>query len=340
MNLTKNTIYLLALLFFASACDNNEVTPQTGSVLILHEGGFGNSNATIGQYDPILNSYSPSAFREVNGSFIGDVQQSGVRENNSLYSVLNGSNSVVKTNINSLEITATIEGELIDKPRDMEIQGNMGYISNWGPYGENFNLTDSRILLVNLSDNSITGSIAMQPGVEDVQIVENKLLVVRYFFGSYNNLTFINLGNNEVENDIELPSGPEEILLDANGSPWVVCNSGSLVNINVAGNSIAEAIDLAGEIYGDADVYQNEIYFLQNNEVKKANIGSGQITSLFNTVEIETPYAFAVDPNSGEIYIGDGVDFSDGGTVYRYSATGELLDSFVSGILPTQFIFN
>jgi hypothetical protein len=354
INFFKKSIYLLlALLLAFTACKEDEVIPEdeqdnedsdslvskTVNVLIFHEGGFQANNATIGSYNPENQEYDPTVYRNENGNFIGDVQQSVLSNSGFYYSVLNGSNSVKVLDSATLSLSTTIEGEAIDKPRAIAISGDKGYLSNWGPYNDDFGLSDSRILTIDLNDNSVTGSIDTEEGLEDVQIVGNTLLATRHYFGSYQHLTFINIDNNEIINDIELPAGPEEILMDTSGNAWVVCNSGALVKIDVENTSIAETVQLGAEIYGDADIFDNAIYFLQNNEVKAYDLSSKSINSVATIKEIQTPYAFGIDPGNGDIYIGDGVDFSDGGTVLIYSAEGELINEFVSGILPTQFVF-
>ncbi|MBR7097583.1 MAG: YncE family protein, partial [Alistipes sp.] len=37
------------------------------------------------------------------------------------------------------------------------------------------------------------------------------------------------------------------------------------------------------------------------------------------------------------VYIADAIDYQQQGKVYRYSATGELLDEFYVGIIPGAF---
>lgn len=351
-NLFKRSFLLILLSFIVfTACDEDDVIPdqegndsdslvlRTVNVLIFHEGGFMANNATIGSYNPLNQRYNATSYRDVNGSFIGDVQQSVILNNGIFYSVLNGTNVVQVLDSTSLTLSATIEDKLIDKPRNLAIAGSKGYLSNWGPYGENFNLSDSRIITIDLNTNSVTGSIETEEGLEDVEIVGNTLLVTRNFFGDYQHLTFINLENNEVITDIELPAGPEEILLDPSGNAWVVCSSGSLVKIDVDNTSIAETVELEDPIFGDAEIHDNAIYFLQSNVVKSYDLSSGAITSIAETINIQTPYGFGIEPIKGDIYIADGVDFSDGGKVLIYSAEGELIHDFVSGILPSQFVF-
>jgi hypothetical protein len=219
-NLFKKSIYLIlaVLLIVFTGCNENEIVPddesddsendsltlQTVNVLIFHEGGFTANNATIGSYNPEKQEYNPTAYRNENGSFIGDVQQSVFSNNGLLYSVLNGTNAVKVLDSASLSLTTTIEHELIDKPRNLSVLGSTGYLSNWGPYADGGALSDSRIVTIDLNNNSVTGSIETEEGLEDVQVVGNTLLATRNYFGSYQHLTFINLENNEIIADIEL----------------------------------------------------------------------------------------------------------------------------------------
>jgi hypothetical protein len=44
-----------------------------------------------------------------------------------------------------------------------------------------------------------------------------------------------------------------------------------------------------------------------------------------------------VDPLTDEVYIADAVDYTQQGKIYRYSASGELIDEFYVGIIPGAF---
>ena len=48
-------------------------------------------------------------------------------------------------------------------------------------------------------------------------------------------------------------------------------------------------------------------------------------------------YGLTVNPHNGDVYIADAIDYQQQGKVYRYSATGELLDEFYVGIIPGAF---
>ncbi|MBK6263594.1 hypothetical protein JKA74_01000 [Marivirga sp. S37H4] len=343
--LNKSFFVLLAMIFIFSSCDDDEKTPSvTTNVMVFHEGGFTKNNATVASYNQESMEYEALAYNNANGSFIGDVQQSATQHNGKIYSVLNGSNSIQIFDSETMLSAGNITSERMDMPRYLAISGNTGYLSNWGPYDENYNLTDSNILKIDLQNNEVTEVIESGDYVENVFLQNDKLLVSRAKWdGSIKHLTVINTDSKQIIEDIELPVGPAEIISDDNGSIWVICTSGKLVKLNSDVTAIEETVDLGDGALEDIDLFENEIYFYQKStsSVKKYIISSSSIMNVLSNVTLELPYALGVDPNSGEIYLADGVDYAGEGKVIRYSAEGEIIDEITeSGVLPTQFIFN
>ena len=48
-------------------------------------------------------------------------------------------------------------------------------------------------------------------------------------------------------------------------------------------------------------------------------------------------YGLTIDPESGDVYVADAIDYVQQGMIYRYSKERELLDSFYVGIIPGAF---
>ncbi|WKK81642.2 YncE family protein [Marivirga arenosa] len=337
------TLAIISLSLFLTACgDPEEVQLKTEGVYIYHEGGFGSNNATIGTYNPENYEYNPDLYRGQNGGFIGDVQQNILVDGNNdrIYSVLNGSNAIDLMTLN-LKSEDKIRFAQLDKPRDIAVNGNLAFISNWGPYNENFTLTNSEIFVVDLNTNELIESIPVQEYPEHLYIQNNRLIVGHSNFdGSISEISIINIDNLEIENTIEMPAGPMEIIEDQNNNVWIVCTSGSIVKLSTSLSGIANQIDHENGILGDIDYFEGSIYFFSNDEIFSLNTSDNNVSSTGINVEMETPYAFAVDPASGDFYLGDALDYASEGLVLRYSFNGELEDTFQSGIIPTQFSFN
>ena len=51
-------------------------------------------------------------------------------------------------------------------------------------------------------------------------------------------------------------------------------------------------------------------------------------------------FSLAVDPENGEIYAADAIDYAQDAMIYRYSPEGKLVDSFRAGINPGGYWFN
>jgi hypothetical protein len=47
----------------------------------------------------------------------------------------------------------------------------------------------------------------------------------------------------------------------------------------------------------------------------------------------------ALNPENNEIYIADAIDYTQDAIIYRFSQKGILIDSFKTGINPSDFLF-
>ena len=92
----------MAALAFLSSCSNNDdITPDTGNqefkngILIVNEGGFNKSNASVSFLSNDLSVVKNDIFAGSNGGTgLGDVAQSLVVYNNYAFIVMNNSNSI------------------------------------------------------------------------------------------------------------------------------------------------------------------------------------------------------------------------------------------------------
>src|SRR5690606_12389923 len=69
--------------------------------------------------------------------------------------------------------------------------------------------------------------------------------------------------------------------------------------------------------------------------------GSGELsnTPLIDLSQTQYVYSLEAAPGSGDIYIGDALDFSSSGEVYIYYSDGQPKGSFSVGIGPNNFYF-
>jgi DNA-binding beta-propeller fold protein YncE len=50
-------------------------------------------------------------------------------------------------------------------------------------------------------------------------------------------------------------------------------------------------------------------------------------------------YGINVNPENGDIYVADAIDYTQSGAIYRYSTEGILIDQFKVGVIPNGMVF-
>jgi DNA-binding beta-propeller fold protein YncE len=160
-------------------------------------------------------------------------------------------------------------------------------------------------------------------------------------------LAVINPSDNTLVKQITLSAGPAGMIVDANNKLWVVCSNsgaGKLFRINPTTLAIEQTINItAGSPRTSIAVSPDKqnVFYMVGKSVYRlpitATVESTQ--SLFSATEVKTFYAFNVDPNNGDIWIGDALNYTSVGKTFVYSSSGVLKTSFETGINPTQFVF-
>ena len=176
---------------------------------------------------------------------------------------------------------------------------------------------------------------------------------------SYSNkILVIDSDQDKVVHEIELRSiQPNSLVVDRNGKLWALTDGGyagseygqtepCLYRIDAATWRVEQEFVFEKEEYpselcinGAGDV----LYFI-NDGICKMSVTAAHapVRPLIPNERRHQIYGLAVDPTSGEIYVGDAIDFEQPGVVYRYRDTGqsaELVDSFGVGMLPSAFAF-
>ena len=163
-------------------------------------------------------------------------------------------------------------------------------------------------------------------------------------------MTVINTEDNLLST-IETPFGPSEVIIDNDGDLWVLCTSGSLIEVNTDSKTITNTFtNLTTSGFNERMAFDpviNKIYYLGASN----SSFTGQTSVFVVDLNLENPglsllfedgfalYGIGVNPETNEIYIGDSNGFQSTGTVLTYSPDGEETGQFASGIGPNGFIF-
>jgi DNA-binding beta-propeller fold protein YncE len=343
---------VLSLFFLVQSCDEDP-SPKgkyEGGATIVNEGGFGSANGTLTFFDMASGRVEQNIFRNEGGDFAGDVVQSITFSEDKGYVVINGDNKVEIVNGNTFEHLETIESSDLDKPRYVEVIDNKAYISVWGPYEEGgFSLIDSYVLVVDLNTNTVIKKIETDEGTENLLFGEKYLFASNYNFGASNSVAVIDPTTNSLVKHIELASGPAGSVLDSNGKLWVICtgdfgaSNGKLFRIHPETLEVEESIEL--NVNPDVDLGitpdKSELIYSVGSSIYSISISAtvAPEDKLFEAEDVVYNYAMGVDPDSGNIWIADALNFATEGKVYVYTNSGVPVTGFKAGISPTQVVF-
>jgi YVTN family beta-propeller protein len=344
----KMRYFFISMTAIAFGCSDDDTKPKgeyEHGVFIVNEGAFGHSSGSITYYNNTTSEIKQNILIS-SGAFAGDEAQSMTFEDNKGYLVLSGDNKIQIVDANTFENLGTIASSDIFAPRYMEVINDKAYISVWGPYDANYSLVNSYVLVYDLKTNATIKKIDTDEGTENLLYDGNYLFATNYNFGTSNTLSVINPKDNTLVKQIELAGGPSGMVIDAEGKLWVVCSdfvSGKLFKINTSSLTIEATINIAQAPNVDLAITpdkKNILYSIGNVIYKiPTNSTSEASQSFIDVKDAISLYSFNVNPDNGEIWIGDALDFTSAGKFFIYNPDGSFKTKGDAGIGPGQFIF-
>ena len=310
---TKLILTLLISVGIFYSCEKDKqsalsIESKTG-YYVLNEGAWGNSNASIG-FLPDGEEYMDELFYSVNERPLGDVLMcmSMNESSNTAYLVLNSSNKIEIIDADNFQQKGVIEG--LESPRDMVINDNKGYVSQWGAEG--------CIKVVDLTINSIINTIPVGVGPEGMLIVNNNLWVANSGgYGTDNEVSVINLNTLQVSNTISVGDNPVDFVLDKNDDVWVLC---------------------AG--YTEYDPVDYSIISQTPSQLVNISTQSFNVQKTLTISDSSHPLHLAINPDGSIIYFGGGFGFNG---IFAQDITSNgisgapLIDGYFYSIAANQF---
>lgn len=335
-------LVVTAMSISISSCKEDNENPvgefSTG-VLVVNEGSFGASDGSITHYNPDTNEAVQDIFgQKNNGLALGDIVQSLTIAGDFAYAVVNNDNKVEVVKANTFESVHTISG--VSLPRYFTTHSGKGYLTEW------VNFTDpGRVAVINLNSNTVETTIGTDYGSENIVVANNKIFVSNNFT---NTISVINPTTNAISTTIDVANSPGELLLDADNKLWVLCggnygeDNASLHRINTTTNEVDKVVELERSSSKVAiNNARNQLLYVSGNNIYKISITDtvAPETAFITVTAAVGLYGIGIDPATDEIYLADAKGFVANGSVYRYSASGTLIDEFAAGKGPNGFVF-
>ncbi len=315
------------------------VPPFANGVFITNEGGYTHGNGSVSFYDIEKDSVSNEIFKTVNEVALGDVVQSMYKMDSLAYICVNNSAKIEVVKHGEFESFATIEG--LTQVRYFVGEGNKGYATIWGEEGA--------VKVIDLVGNTVTKTISVGNGPEQMVIVDGKVYVVNSGgFDPDNTVSVIDMATDEVVNTITVGDSPSSIVADEAGNIYVLCQglaawtgtetASKLYKITSSNNEVELEIDLFANAHPQklglspdaTTVYVGGGYGFGG--IYTFDVADGQLSSV--PMMDNFFYGFLINPDNGNIFACEAPDWESPGTLYRYSPDGTLLGSYEVGIGP------
>lgn len=348
-------ITLLSVTMF-TACDPDpdpdpvESTPQfkKKGVFIINEGVFNSGSGSLAFYDNEDKKLLDNVFETANnGALIGNVFQSMALIQDKGFLVANNAKKVEVVKHDDMTSLGTITG--LDQPRYVaERNGSEIYVSEWGSV---FGV--GQVKVVNTSDYSVTDSIVLGGGPEQLLVSDNKLYVpTSGGWGSDSVLSIYNISDNSLVTKIVVGGCPTRIIKSDDGTIWVSSTGCYSENGRIAKIENDQATHIYEFAHGQIGALQDSpdgtMLFVNRNEYG-ATSGQGvyrfnKATATFDADPIVEGafYGIGVDKTNKKLYIGLD-NGTDNGKVYVYNLDASnmptLTDSMTVGRFPNGFLF-
>ncbi len=307
-------------------------------VYILNEGNFRSGNGSLSFYSYDSAKIFNNIFLTINERPLGDVPYSMNILGDKAYIVVNNSGKIEVVNRNDLKSVKTINGLI--SPRYISfISSNKAYVTS---------LYSDSVSILDLSANVISGYINIGRPSEAIMTSFDKSFVAHWTGG--NKILVINTLNNQVVDSVEVGIEPESMVLDKNNMLWVLCNGGwtrdnyaELIGINTQTNTVEKRFTFPSKTDSPTclqiDGKGETLYYLQNG-VKRMSISSTQLPpEPFIAESDRLFYKVGINPENGEIFITDVVDYLQKGYVLRYKNNGTLVSVMQAEIIPGAMCF-
>lgn len=322
-----------------------EVSPQKGhGLFITNEGNFQYGNASLSYYDTETKRVENNVFIRANDQKLGDVAQSMTIYNDLGWVVINNSHVVFAIDLQTFKEVGRITN--LTSPRYIHfLSDEKAYITQ---------IWDNRIFIVNPKKFEITGYIETDMNPESgstEQMVQYGKYVFVNCWSYQNRILVIDTETDKVCDQITLGIQPTSLVMDKYNKLWTVTDGGyegspygyeapSLYRIDAETRKIEKQFkfklgDWPSEV--QLNGARDTLYFI-NNDIWQMPVTADHVpVRPFLKYNKTKYYGLTINPNNGEVYVADAIDYQQNGIVYRFTPKGELIDEFRVGIIPGAF---
>ena len=324
--------------------DDESIAYQSG-ILIANEGNTQAGTVSFVKDISPTPTVTNGIYNAVNSENAGMKVQSIGFYTNKAYIIAAGSNQITVVDRYSFLKETTITTGL-NNPRYMTVIGSKAYITNWG---NTASPTDDFVAILDLNSNTVTGTITVGEGPEQILAKGNKLYISHTGGTNFNNIvSIVDITNTSTVNTLTVGDVPNDMIFDALFNIWVVCEGkpassgaetpGKLVRINTVDDSILTTLDFTGNTHPSGVAYDaSQLYYHVNGSIFKMQ----ENETTLPTTPVITSAAYSMVAKDGKLYVGDAGNGTSDGTFKIYKLTDNSLENSVTvGVNPGAIYFN
>ena len=370
-------ISLLALAAALSACrgdipfvhsEEEELSPgglggeSIKGFFLLNEGNMGSNKASIDFFSYETGKYQRNIYPTRNPDIVkelGDVGNDIAIYGDKLYAVINCSHYVEVMDVHTARHIGSID---ILNCRYITFNGDKAYVSSYaGPVQIDPNARPGKVVEVDTASLQITREVVVGYQPEEMVITGGKLYVANsggYRYPNYDTtVSVIDLETFQVVESIDVAINLHRMELDRYGRIYVSSRGdyydigADVYIIDSQTNQVAGNLGIAASemcLSGDS-LYMTSVewsYITQSNtitytlyDVGKQEVVSHNFIADGTDKQIQIPYGIAVNPETKDFLVCDAKDYVTPGTLYCFSADGNLKWKVTTGDIPAHFAF-
>jgi hypothetical protein len=327
---------ILILTVFLFACRKEKPLPEkvnagSGTVLVLNEGNFMWANAGVDVYNLDSGTLQSNVYQKVNGKPLGDVLQSGSIINGDVWLVVNNSGKIVVLNSQTLKEKYSITG--LGSPRYAVKAGNHVWISD---------LYSGKIQVRDATGKQLIQQIPTGVWTEQMVAVGKDVWVACYdgWLRKYHAADFNIIDSSYVG------KGLRWISKDKNNCVWALASFNDsgysrLQQWSENGSKLkAFTMPLSG--YASSlcmNAKRDSLYYLANGLYCMGTETVQLPSKPIFTRAGSNFYNISHHPRRNLLLLCDAADYVSKGKVYLLDASGNEINSFTAGIIPSGFVF-
>jgi hypothetical protein len=338
-----------ALTLFAVSCTDDGPEIPLGEfekgVLIINEGAFGVNDGEVYHYDPVSGDIKTDIFESKNGRPFAGLIQDLVEADGKMYLVAN-TGKVEVVDPKDFASLGAVDTDL-NISRSIAIANQKLYISDYGPYDENFNNPNSYVAVVNgLNGGAVSKKIPVPSQPEGLIVAGNFLYVA---CAAAKKLQVISLATDAVTSSQDVEGTPSKLRIIDGRLYLFAKDAGNIyfheINRNNFNIQTTIKIPLANATSnfamgdgGDVFVITSSGWPDYNDAIAKVSLNTAQVVnpSLFTGSGF---YGIGFHPTSKEIYIADNNGWQGNGTTIIINGTGQQIKTLDAGRGPSGFKF-